>query len=338
MVKEALAKLLARTDLTEEEARSCMLQIMEGEVSQPQMAAFLIALRMKGEKPEEIAGMAAAMRDKAVAVKVKRRPLLDTCGTGGDGSRTFNISTAVALVASGAGAAVAKHGNRSVSSRCGSADVLEALGIRLEMPPEVVAQSIEEGGIGFLFAPAFHPAMKHAAPVRRELGVRTVFNLLGPLTNPARATRHLLGVPSPEWTEPIALVLARMGAERAFVVHGLDGMDEISTGAETQVSEVTGGEVRTYKVRPQDFGIEEGRLDRLAGGDAQQNAALLLEILQGKTGPGRDIVLINSAAALVAAGLALSWHEGMQRAAESIASGSAIAKLEALRRFSQAAA
>jgi anthranilate phosphoribosyltransferase len=282
--------------------------------------------------------MATAMREKAVAVEVKRRPLLDTCGTGGDGSRTFNISTAVALVASGAGAAVAKHGNRSVSSSCGSADVLEALGVRLEMPPEIVARSIEEAGIGFLFAPAFHPAMKHAAPVRRELGVRTVFNLLGPLTNPARATRYLLGVPAPEWTEPIALVLARLGAERAFVVHGLDGMDEISAAAETQVSEVSGGEVRTYGLGPQDFGMEAAQPQRLSGGDAQQNGALLLGVLQGKTGPERDIVLINSAAALVAAGLAESWREGMQRAADSIANGAALAKLEALRRFSQAAA
>jgi anthranilate phosphoribosyltransferase len=331
MLKEQLRKVVDGHDLSADEAAAVMRLIMEGEAPPVQVSGLLVALRMKGETPEELTGFARVMREKVVRVECTRRPLLDTCGTGGDSIKTFNISTAVAFVAAGAGIAVAKHGNRSVTSQCGSADVLEALGIDLQTCAHNAAACLEEVGIGFLFAPAFHPAMKHAMPVRKDLGIRTVFNLLGPLTNPAGATCQLLGVAGEQWVEPIARVLANLGSDRALVVHGKGGLDEISTLGETAVAEVNNGSVRTYALSPADFGVPAARPQDIAGSDAKSNAELLLAILSGKIGPQRDIVLVNASAALVAAGVAKDFSHGMELASRSIDSGAAAAKLEALR-------
>lgn len=337
MLKDYLRKVTDGSDLSTDEAAAVMRLIMEGQAPPVQVSALLVALRMKGETPQELTGFARVMRDKAVRIQCRRRPLLDTCGTGGDSIKTFNISTATAFVAAGAGTAVAKHGNRSVTSQCGSADVLEALGINLQTCAETAAACLDQIGIAFLFAPAFHPAMKHAMPVRRELGIRTVFNLLGPLTNPAGATCQLLGVPAPQWVEPIACVLANLGSQRALVVHGKGGLDEISTLGETLVAEVRDGKVKDYAVSPEDFGVPQAQPQDLAGGDAASNASLLTALLNGKTGPQRDVVLVNSAAALVAAGLAQNFQQGMDLAARSIDTGAAAAKLEALRSRASAA-
>lgn len=322
-----------RGDLTGAEAREAMLAILGGEVSTPLIAAFLVALRMKGETAEEILGFATAMREKAVRVDpglAAGEPLLDTCGTGGDGGGTFNISTVAAFVAAGAGVHVAKHGNRSLASQCGSADVLEELGVNIAMPPDLAARAIREARIGFLFAPAIHPAMKHAQPARAELKMRTAFNLLGPLSNPAGATAQLIGAPSPRAAQLMARAIARLGVRRAFVVHGSDGLDEITTTGSTEVWEISGGDVRESAIEPEQFGVPRTAPETLRGGTRQQNAAIARAILGGAKGPQRDIVVVNAAAALVAAGLANDFAEGAVLAARSIDTGAAWSAVEKL--------
>ncbi|HLJ46635.1 MAG TPA: anthranilate phosphoribosyltransferase [Bryobacteraceae bacterium] len=320
-------------NLNAEQAREAMLAILRGQASNAQIAAFLVALRMKGETSDELLGFARAMRETSQRVEAGE-PLLDTCGTGGaDGPATFNISTVSAFVVAGAGVRVAKHGTRSISSQCGSADVLEAMGINPSLSPEGTAESIRRYGIGFLFAPLMHPAMKHAHPVRLELKMRTVFNLLGPLTNPARASRQLIGAPSQRAAGLMARALAGLGPERAFVVHGSDGLDEVTTTGETTVYEVCGGNVHQETWTPEQFGVERAKLADLRGGDKEVNSAIAQAILHGGDGPQRDIVLVNSAAALVAAGAVESVQEGVRLAAQSIDSGAAWAKVEALRLF-----
>jgi len=330
-LKPAISKVAAHQTLTEAEAHEAMGRIMDGEATPAQIASFITALAMRGETVEEITGFARAMREHAVTIAPQADHIVDIVGTGGDRLNTFNISTTAAFVIAGAGGHVAKHGNRAASSKCGSADVLEALGVNLGASPEVVQACIEEVGFGFMFAPHFHPAFKHALAPRREIGIRTVFNILGPLTNPARAKRYLQGAPSAPYTELMARVLSALGAERAFVVHGQDGMDEISLCAPTQVSEVADGAVRTYTIAPEEFGFRRAALEDLRGGTPQENAEICVSILRGEQGPRRDIVLLNAGAALVAAGLAGTIKDGAARAARSIDSGAAYAKLEALR-------
>jgi anthranilate phosphoribosyltransferase len=339
MLLPYLHRVAARENLSSADARQAMLAILSGEATTPQIAAFLIGLRTKGETADELLGFARAMREKAAHVDagVDSEPLLDTCGTGGDGGSTFNISTIAAFVAAGAGVRVAKHGNRSLSSACGSADILEALGVDISISPEQVGQSIRDVGIGFLFAPLFHPAMKHAQPARLELKMRTVFNLLGPLTNPAGATRQLIGAPSVQAAELMAQALAGLAPERAFVVHGADGLDEVTTTGETTVFEVTRETVRRLAWSPSDFGVEQARPSDLAGGDRAVNRGIAAAILHGRHGAQRDIVLVNAAAALLAAGLARDLREGMLRAAESMDSGAAWEKVERLAAFTTAA-
>ncbi len=323
-------------DLSVEDAHEAMLRILGGEVSTAQIAAFLVALRMKGETAEELLGFALAMREKGERVEVEG-PLLDTCGTGGDGASTFNISTVAAFVAAGAGARVAKHGNRSITSQCGSADILESLGVGAAMAPARAAQSIREHGIGFLYAPLLHPAMRHAQPARLELKMRTVLNLLGPLTNPARAERQLIGAPSEHAAELMAQAQAKLGCVRAFVVHGSDGLDEITTTGPTAVFEVRGESVRRHTWTPEDFGVRRARREDLRGGDRTMNCRIACAVLQGESGAQRDIVLVNAAAALVAAECAADLREGVQAAAQAIDCGAAWGKVEALRRFSSGA-
>jgi anthranilate synthase/phosphoribosyltransferase len=324
-IRDAIAKVLEGSSLSEEEAQAAMTQIMHGQATPAQIGAFLIALRMKGETVAEIAGCARAMRQSAVKVRPQRPDtLVDTCGTGGDGMGTFNISTAAAFVVAGAGQPVAKHGNRSISSRCGSADVMEALGVQLDLTAEQIAACIDEVGIGFLFAPLLHPAMKHAIGPRRELGVRTIFNLLGPLTNPAGAAVQVLGVYDARLTETLAHVLAALGCRAAFVVHGAGGMDELTTCGPNRISAVRNGHVETYMLDPAELGLAHAEPDALRGGDAQENAALIRDILSGKLhGPPRDVTLLNAAAALVAAGRAADFAAGIQLARHSIDSGAA---------------
>jgi anthranilate phosphoribosyltransferase len=336
MLLPYLHRVTARENLSTEEARQAMLAILGGEVSTAQIAAFLVGLRMKGETAEELLGFARAMREKGVRVDagLNGEPLVDTCGTGGGGPSTFNISTIAAFVAAGAGARVAKHGNRSISGQFGSADILEALGINSALPAQHAARAIREVGIGFLFAPLFHPSMKHAQPARLELKMRTVFNLLGPLTNPAGATRQLIGAPSVDAAELMAAALAGLGPELAFVVHGSDGLDEITTTGRTIVFEIRGQEVRGFEWNPGDFGIAPVTLDELRGGDRETNDRIAREVLSGLSGPRRDIVLINAAAALLAAGVASDLSHGMMLAAESIDSGAAFAKVRLLAEFS----
>lgn len=337
MLTETIGKLEAGRSLARHEAEAAMEQLLSGRASDAQIVALLAALRAKGETVEELVGFAAAMRRHAQPVfDPGRRPdgmLVDTCGTGGDAKGTFNISTAAAFVVAGAGVRVAKHGNRSFSSNCGSADVLEALGLPLDVPPGRVGAAIEQVGIGFLFAPAVHTAMRHAAAARRQLGGRTVFNLLGPLTNSVGARAQVLGVFAVRFAESLARALAALGVERAFVVHGADGLDEISLSAETYVAEVREGAVQSYSVIPEDFGLRRAPLETLAGGDAAQNAGIIVRLLEGEPGPRRDIVLANAAAALVAAGRARDFREGARIAAESIAAGAAREKLQALIAF-----
>jgi len=335
MLLPFLHKVAERRDLSAGESQEAMLAILGGEISTAQIAAFLVALRMKGETADELLGFARAMRDKAQRVEVEG-PLLDTCGTGGDGASTFNISTVAAFVVAGAGVRVAKHGNRSTtaSSKCGSADILEALGIAAALTPERVAASIREHGIGFLFAPLMHPAMKHAHPARLELKMRTIFNLLGPLTNPAGATRQLIGAPSEHAAGLMAQALAGLGPERAFVVHGSDGLDEVTTTGPTTVFDVRGDAICRHTWTPADFGVREARAEELKGGDCRVNCGITCAVLQGEPGARRDIVLVNAAAALVAAGHVADLREGVRLAAESIDSGAAWSKVEALRRFS----
>lgn len=338
-ILEALQALLRGESLSAENAASVMTIIMEGAATPAQIAGFLTALRMKGETAEEIAGFARIMREKAIRITPACTPLVDTCGTGGAQHKTFNVSTASAFVVAACGAYVAKHGNRAASSKSGSADVLEALGVNLSVSPETVQASIETVGIGFLFAQHFHPAMKHAGPVRRELGIRTVFNVLGPLTNPAGAPFQNLGVFDPERTETLARVLGMLGTQRAFVVHGLVGLDEWSTVGPTRVSELRDGAVTTYEVTPAELGLREATLDDLAGGDAQENAHIIEAIFRGtETGPKRELVLLNAAAALVVTGLATDLRDGMHQAATAIDAGAAMEKLVALREFTQSRA
>ncbi len=336
-IQDALAQVIERRDLTELEAEQVMTRIMEGQTTSAQIGAFLTALRMKGETVSEIAGCARAMRRSAVAVNPRRTDtLVDTCGTGGDKSGTFNISTTAAFVVAGVGQPVAKHGNRSISSKCGSADVLEALGVNLNLTPGQVADCIDEVGIGFLFAPKLHPAMKHAIGPRRELSARTVFNILGPLTNPAGAPAQVLGVYDAKLTEPLARVLNALGSAAAFVVHGIGGFDELTTAGPNQVSELRDGEVRTYILDPADLGFAPAHQSDLRGGDARENAVITKEILAG-TGNGarRDAVVLNAAAALVAGGKARELAEGVRMARESIDSGAARRVLEHLVEFTQ---
>lgn len=337
MLLPFLHKIAAGEDLSSDEARGAMLAILSGEATTPQISAFLMGLRMKGETHEELLGFARAMREKTVRIEacVDPEPLLDTCGSGGGAGSTFNISTIAAFVVAGAGARVAKHGNRSFSSHCGSADILEELGVQVSQPPERVAQAIREIGIGFLFAPLLHPAMKHAQPARAELKMRTVFNLLGPLTNPAGATRQLIGAPSGHAAGLMAHALAGLGTERAFVVHGSDGLDEITTTGTTLVFEIAGPEVRSFEWSPADFGVEPADADALHGGDRARNAAIARAVLHGARGAQRDIVLVNSAAALLAAGVAENPLEAVRRAAASIDSGAAWKKLQALGEFTR---
>ena len=330
MIQEAIKDLIAGADLGRARTRAVMEQIMSGQATDAQIGAFLVALRIKGETIDEIAGGAEAMREKATPIVTVRPDLIDTCGTGGDDSGTFNISTTVAFVACGAGLAVAKHGARSISSQCGSADVLAALGVNVEATPEKVGECIDEVGIGFLFAVALHGAMKHAIGPRRELATRTVFNILGPLTNPAGAKRQLLGVFDGALTEALAGVLRELGSERALVVHGSDGLDEITLTGPTQVSELRDGQISTRQIHPGDFGLQVVSAEALKGGDADYNARILREVLDGREGPQRDVVLLNAAAAMVVGGLAEDITAGLEVARASIDSGKARQALDRL--------
>ena len=325
-----LQKLMRHENLTVDEAAEAMGAIMSGEATPAQIGALLVGLTMKGERPSEIVGLAKTMRANAVQLSRTFDDVFDTCGTGGDRSGTFNISSAAALVAAGAGMRMAKHGNRSVSSQCGSADVFEALGVNISAAPAIVERSLETVGIAFFFAPTFHPSMRHALPVRRELGVRTAFNLLGPLTNPAAARRQLVGVPQSELTELLARALLLLGSERAWIVHGADGIDELSTTGHTKVSECRNGAVSTFYVHPLDFGISKADRRELQGGNAAANAAILRDVLAGDKGPRRDVVVLNAGASLFVGGKAASVLEGIERAAQAIDSGAAAATLEAM--------
>jgi anthranilate phosphoribosyltransferase len=336
VIQGTIVQLLDGHDLTRDEACEAMRTIMRGEATQAQIAGFLVALRAKGETADEIAGCAEAMREHVLRVHPKRDDLVDIVGTGGDGANTYNISTAAALVAAGAGAAIAKHGNRAASSASGAADVLEALGFRLELPPERIERSIDELGFGFLFAQAHHPAMKHAAPVRRELATRTVFNVLGPLTNPAGARALMLGVYSPALTRTLAEALVQLGAERAYVVHGAGGIDELSPCGTNLVCEVENGTVREYELDPLDLGVERCDPAELRGGDPASNASALRAVLAGQDGGHRSAVILNAAGGIAAAGHAESLREGIVRAREAIDSGAAAARLDELVEFSNA--
>ncbi len=330
MIQDAIAKLVDGLHLSAKEAEKVMDEIMTGEATPAQIGGYLVALRMAGETPEEVAGGVRSMRAKVTPVKTKHPLLVDTCGTGGDGTQTFNISTTAAFVVAGAGQPVAKHGNRSVSSKSGSADVLKALGVNLEIPPEQVGRCLDESGFGFLFAPALHGAMKHAIGPRRELAMRSIFNIMGPLTNPAGAQCQLVGVYAPQLTELAATVLGQVGSRRALVVHGHDGMDEITLTGPTRVSEWDGEQVRTYDVAPGDAGIDTAQARDIVGGSPEDNASITRSILQGEKGPPRDVVLLNASAALMAAGKAEDLKGGALLAAESIDSGKAEGALERL--------
>ncbi len=331
-----ISKLLARESLTEGEAAAAMAEIMEGAASPAQIAGFAIALRAKGESIEEIVGLVRSMRSYAQAVEVSGE-VLDTCGTGGDRAGTFNISTTAALVCAGAGARVAKHGNRAASSRCGSADVLEALGVKIDLGPGQVAHCIDVAGIGFCFAPVFHPAMRHAAEPRRQLGVATIFNFLGPLTNPAGAKRQVLGVSDPRMASKMAEALARLGSRRVLAFHGHGGLDELSTFGPSEVIEVRDGELRGWTIDPRELGLTPPDPEQLRGGTADDNAAAVNAVLSGERGAKRDVAVLNAAAGLVAADLARDMTEGLQRAADSIDSGAAAAALDRLVRVSNLA-
>ena len=329
-IQEAVAELIEGHDLKRKEMISVMDAIMTGEATDAQIGGFLVGLRIKGETVDEIRGAAEVMREKSTKIKTEHAIIIDTCGTGGDHSSTFNISTASAFVAAGAGLCVAKHGNRSITSQSGSADVLSALGVNTEAPPEVVGQCLDEIGIGFLFAVKLHGAMKHAIGPRKELGARTIFNALGPLTNPAGATRQVIGVYSFGLTETMANVLGGLGSEHAFVVHGSDGLDEVTTTGPTRVSELKAESVTTYEISPGDFGLDVASPEDLKGGKPELNAKILRGILEGETGPRRDIVLLNSALALVAGGKAEAIPEAIELAGETIDSGSPLEKLDKL--------
>lgn len=333
MIKDAIAKLADRSSLTEQEAESVMLEIMDGGATPAQIAAYLMGLRLKGETVEEIAGSVRAMRAKAVRIAVGDPLVVDTCGTGGDGAQTFNISTATALVVAGAGLTVAKHGNRSVSSKSGSADVLLALGVKIDASTERVADCINEVGIGFLFAPLYHGAMKHCAGPRQDMGIRTMLNLLGPLTNPAGATIQVLGVYESRLAALLGNVLMHLGSQHCFVVHGMDGLDEITLTGKTQISEAKGGILSNYLLDPEEFGLIRVPAKQLAGGTPQENAAITRDLLQGRKGPKRDIVCLNAAPALVAGRKASNLQEGFILAGQAIDSGAAAEKLDRLIAF-----
>jgi anthranilate phosphoribosyltransferase len=335
-IQQAIRQVIERVDLSLEECRDAFDEIMSGAATDAQIAAFIVALRMKGETFGEIAGAASVMREKATRILPDRTDyLVDTCGTGGDGSDSFNISTAAALVAAGAGAQVAKHGNRSVSSKSGSADVLEALGVDIGIGPDAMKRCLDQIGICFLFAPAVHKAMKYAIGPRKEIAARTIFNVLGPLTNPAGARRQLLGVFAPELTEPLAEALRSLDSEKAYVVHGLDRLDEVSLSEETQISELSAGKITTYLTKPEDFGLRRVGKEAILGGTARENASTIRDILSGSTGPARDVVVLNAGFAIAASGLADTPHEGVARAIESIDSGAARDKLESLIKLSR---
>jgi anthranilate phosphoribosyltransferase len=331
-------KVVRHQDLTEAEASAAMREVMEGRAAPGALAGLLTALAMKGERPHEIVGFARTMREHAVQLAAPAGDVFDTCGTGGDRAGTFNVSSTAAVVIAGAGVTVAKHGNRSVSSQCGSADVFEALGVNVSAPPPVVERCLHEAHLAFFFAPTFHPSMRHAGPTRRELGLRTAFNLLGPLTNPARARRQIVGVPRPELTELLARALMMLGSERAWVVHGSDGLDEMSTTGYTKVSECRNGAVHTFYIHPSDFGLEKTSPDMLKGGNAATNAVIVRSVLEGQPGPARDVVLLNAGAALFVAGRAGSVREGIAQAAAAIDRGEAATALEAMARLSNAEA
>ena len=338
MLTPLIEKVVRHEDLTEDEAAMAMHEVMEGRTSPASLSALLAVLAMKGERPAEIVGFARTMRQHAVKLSAPPGPVFDTCGTGGDRSGTFNISSAAAIVVAACGVTVAKHGNRSVSSRCGSADVFERLGVQIDAAPPVIERSLHEAKIAFFFAPTFHPAMRHAAQTRRELGIRSAFNLLGPLTNPAGATRQLVGVPRAELTELLARALLRLGSERAWVVHGADGIDELSTTGYTKVSECRDGAVNTFYLHPSDVGLPKSSPSMLQGGDAAANAAIVERILAGEQGAPRDIVLLNAGAALFVAGRAASVKDGIGQAAQALDRGTARATLEQMIRHSRAEA
>jgi anthranilate phosphoribosyltransferase len=343
-IVEAIQKVVDRANLTSQEAEAVLEQIMTGQCSDPQIASLLTALRMKGETVEELTGFARVMRRKAARVSLlspvsaeigdtEREALIDTCGTGGDVSGSFNVSTAAALVVAGGGVRVAKHGNRSASSQCGSADVVEALGVKIELQPEQIGRCIQEVGIGFLHAPLLHEAMRYVAPARRQMGIRTIFNLLGPLTNPAGANTQVVGVYAGHLTELLASVLGELGSSRALVVHGSDGLDELTITGETKITELRNGALRTYFVAPEDFGLRRATLAEIKGGDAQQNSEIILEVLRGAHGAKRDIVLLNAAAAFVASSRVEDLGAGVILAAQSIDSGKAHDTLQRLIEF-----
>jgi anthranilate phosphoribosyltransferase len=333
MIRDAIAKLTDRLDLTEKEAEEVMLEIMDGHATPAQIAAYLMGLRMKGETVDEIVGSARAMRSRAVRIRAADPLVVDTCGTGGDRANTFNISTTAAFVVAGSGLTVAKHGNRSVSSRSGSADVLVALGVCIDLPTERVEDCVNEVGIGFLFAPLFHGAMKHCAGPRQEMGVRTILNVLGPLTNPAGAVAQVVGVYDGKLTDTLAQVLVRLGSRHCFLVHGMDGLDEITLTDRTRVSEGKAGVVSSYFIEPSEFGLARVRPKELEGGTPEENARTTQDILQGRRGPKRDVVCLNAAPALVAGGKARTLQEGFELAGKVIDGGAAIDKLERLIAF-----
>lgn len=331
MIREAIAKLVRSEDLSRAEVELAMEEIMTGQALPAQVGSFLTAMRMKGETIEEIVGAAVIMRKYATRIKTGHPVILDTCGTGGDESQTFNVSTIAAFVVAGAGIAVAKHGNRCVSSKCGSADLLKELGVNIETEEHTVSRCLDEIGIGFLFAPVLHKAMRYAAGPRREIGIRTMFNILGPLTNPANATHQLLGVYDYKLTKPLAQALGELGSKHALVVHGDDGLDEVTTSDSTQVSELKGGKVTSYEITPMEFGIRRSKPEELKGGDASQNAKIAIAVLSGEKGPQSDIVIMNAGCAIYAADGAKSIKEGIRAAEESIESGEGLKKLEQLK-------
>jgi anthranilate phosphoribosyltransferase len=335
MFKENLSKIVKREDLNEEQMSQMITEIFSGNITDAQIGAMMAALATKGETFEELAGAARAMRRKALRIQTSAATVVDTCGTGGDGAHTFNISTTTSFVVAACGVTVAKHGNRSVSSQCGSADLLEALGVKLDTAPEIVEEAVQDIGIGFLFAPLYHGAMRFAAKARKEVGLRSIFNMLGPLTNPAGANCQLLGVYAPELTEMFAHALQLLGAKRAFVVHGHDGLDEISVCAPTRISELKDGLIRTYDISPEQFFSERAKPADLLGGNPQENAQITRNILNGEKGPKRNVVLINAAAALVAAGQAEDLKQGIRMAETAIDDGGAAKKMQALIKYSQ---
>ncbi len=336
MIKEAIKKVVEKKDLDRKEMIVCMGEIMSGQATPAQIGSFVTALRLKGETVEEITGAVMVMREKATRIEVGDAPLVDTCGTGGSEKDIFNVSTVSAFVVSGAGLKVAKHGNRGISSQCGSADVIRALGVNIDIKPDKVKECIEKVGIGFLFAPLFHSAMKYAIGPRREIGIRTIFNILGPLTNPAGANCQVLGVYRQELTELLVNVLKNLDTKRALVVHGFDGLDEITITDKTKISELNRGKIKTYNVKPQDFGVRSAKLADIKGGNVGDNTAIVNEILAGRKGAQQDIVLVNASAALVAGGLVPDFKKGVEMARASIESGKAKEKLNQLVKFTNA--